>query len=160
MEMLELPKGEAESRSEPVCEDMQFQRRNWLAERVSWNCMAMFCVVALLGLFDGTRQSVSSPRSNLRVEYTSPVRATTETEFKIARPSQGITVDLPVGHKMVRAVPSPAAVRREGARQFLVFPSSAAGEISLTLQPSSPGSVIGSISAADDQVSFQQFILP
>jgi hypothetical protein len=37
-----------------VNEELEFQRRDWMAQRVGWTVMALVVVVALLGLLGGS----------------------------------------------------------------------------------------------------------
>lgn len=61
-----------DSRSHPVQEDMDFQRKTWAVERVGWLVMAAIVVLALLGLFASGPLSTSTAADGsglLRVEY-------------------------------------------------------------------------------------------
>jgi hypothetical protein len=67
-------------------EDMPFQRRQWMFERVSWAVMAIVLILATLG-FAGpgplSHRSVSTSDGNLRVEYHRFIRYQTSYEVEI-----------------------------------------------------------------------------
>jgi len=81
----------SEKPNAPIAEDMDFQVRNWRAERIGWILMAIVVVAGLFGLF--ARGPVSDGRiargTALAVEYERFAHTTARTYFtiRIARPS-------------------------------------------------------------------------
>jgi len=78
--------GMSEKQNAPIPEDMDFQRRNWLAERIGWTVMAVAVMAGLLGMF--ARGPVSDGRiagdgAAFTVEYERFAHKTARTHFTI-----------------------------------------------------------------------------
>src|SRR5262249_33260243 len=74
------------SRTHPIQEDMEFQRRSWLVQRTSWIIMALVLVAALAGLFFHGPLSHTTARNadgSVAVEYERFAHKTTVTHFII-----------------------------------------------------------------------------
>lgn len=77
---------ELASRTHPIQEDMEFQRRSWLVQRTSWIIMALVLVAALAGLFFHGPLSHTTARNadgSVAVEYERFAHKTTVTHFII-----------------------------------------------------------------------------
>jgi hypothetical protein len=73
---------ELASRKYPVREDMRFQQRMWLIERLGWLVLAAIVLLALLGLFGtGVLSKQSIGAGSLTVEYDRFERATRLSQF-------------------------------------------------------------------------------
>jgi hypothetical protein len=76
---------ETETHQLPIQEDMLFQRRNWVAERVMWSVMTVGVAAAILGLF--SRGPLSDGRiadgRTFTVEYEAYAHKTARTNFTV-----------------------------------------------------------------------------
>lgn len=76
----------------PIHEDMRFQTRSWMAERIGWGILILFVVLALLGVFsNGVLSSARAEREGvpLTIDYERFQRKTALTRFAIHLPRQG-----------------------------------------------------------------------
>jgi hypothetical protein len=75
-----------EQRTQPISEDMAFQRHEWAAERIGWIVMAVAVAAALTGLFASgpiSEASVRTPDNAINVEYQRFAHKTARTHFTI-----------------------------------------------------------------------------
>jgi hypothetical protein len=73
---------ELASRKYPVREDMRFQRRMWVIERIGWLVLAAITLLALLGLFGtGVLSKRTIGAGSLTIEYDRFERATRLSQF-------------------------------------------------------------------------------
>ncbi len=59
------------SRQYPIREDMAFQRRTWIIQRIGWLALAAIAIAALLGLFGGgilSKRVATGPGMNIEYE--------------------------------------------------------------------------------------------
>lgn len=91
-----------DSSSIEIEEDMGFQRRSWIVERVCWILMAVVVVAAVLGLFaEGPLSwtTVGDSRSHIVVEYGRIQRQSAPTTIRVlvaadAIKPDGITIEV------------------------------------------------------------------
>lgn len=70
----------------PISEDMRLQERSWLAERIGGSLLALFIVLALLGVFsNGVLSAAKAERDTvaLSVDYERFQRRSAQTHFAI-----------------------------------------------------------------------------
>ena len=82
-------RSEQEDRRYPIAEDMRFQRRSWVVERVSWALWLAVVAVALAGLFSrgpASEASAAAP-GGLTVSYERFQRETKLTRFTVTAPA-------------------------------------------------------------------------
>lgn len=102
-------------------QDLAFQRREWLGQRVGWWVLAAFVVAASLGLFGGGPLSAAqagTPGAPLWIEYERFVRVGAPTRISVhtsvAASTNGIRLRIRRSYfealKIDRMVPEPAAV--------------------------------------------------
>jgi hypothetical protein len=92
----------APPRSLEIEEDMAFQRRNWIAERIGWVVMALILVAAGLGVFAVGPLSWTTardPAATLVVEYGRMQRQSAPATVKVnvapqAVTAEGITIEI------------------------------------------------------------------
>jgi hypothetical protein len=75
-----------DNRTYPIQEDMQFQRRTWLAERLGWIVMAALLVAGLAGVFFHgpiSRTAVKTTDEAVAIEYERFAHKTALTHFII-----------------------------------------------------------------------------
>src|SRR5262245_45193555 len=82
------------TRSSPIPEDMTFQERLWLVERVGWAMMGLFVVFALLGVFSSGVSSetrAATADGAVVVEYQRFAHRTARSHFtiRVAAPLSG-----------------------------------------------------------------------
>jgi hypothetical protein len=129
------------NRTHPVLEDMRFQQRSWLAERIGWVAMALVIVAALAGVFfhgPASHTIAKSTDNSLAIAYERFAHKTAVTHL-IMR------VSPPVGDQvLVRLGPAftnthdvdsiePRPLRSSGGSYGLeyVFARSAAGDVTV-----------------------------
>jgi len=127
---------EFDSRSHPIQEDMPFQRRTWIAERIGWVIMGALLLAALAGLFFHGPLSHTIARTSdnaIAVEYERFVHKTARTDFRIRADGISREILVRLGPSFVASldieVMMPKPVRSSAGNQGLelVFaPSSAA----------------------------------
>ena len=84
----------------PIREDMDFQRRDWLAERIGWAAVAVIVAVALTGLLASgplSRATAVAPSHQLSVDYERFQRVTVATHFTFHVASATGPVELKLG---------------------------------------------------------------
>jgi hypothetical protein len=127
------------NRNYPIEEDMQFQRRSWLVERIGWSLLAMLLAAGLTGIFFHgplSRTTARDASESVAVEYERFAHKTALTHFIIR-----VSAPLP-DHVLVRLGPSfanmhdiesvePRPIRSSGGSYGLelLFARSAAGDI-------------------------------
>lgn len=131
------------NRTHPIHEDMRFQRRSWVAERIGWIAMALVIVAALTGLFfhgPASHTMAKSADNSLAIEYERFAHKTAVTHFVIR-------ISPPVGDQvLVRLGPAfasthdidslePRPLRSSGGSYGVeyVFARSAAGDLTAYL---------------------------
>lgn len=74
-----------------VAQDLAFQRRDWVAQRVGWGVMALILIAAGAGLFGGggplSRTEARSADGSLRIEYERFAHQQTPTRLRFAFPA-------------------------------------------------------------------------
>ena len=159
---------------EVIEEDLPYQRRAWVIERIGWSLMAAVLVAAVAGVFG--RGPLSQAQANLSdgsltLDYDRVVRFQAPAELRIrlrASPSAGEAV-LALSHVYLMAVsvdeiqPPPAQVRRQGEGVAYYFPVEGSAreiEVVFRLKPETIGTLSGTVSAGSRPVQFKQFVLP
>jgi hypothetical protein len=128
-----------DSRTYPIQEDMQFQRRTWLAERIGWIVLAALLVAGLAGVFFHGRLSRTIAKAideSIAVEYERFAHKTAVTHFVIRTspplPDQ-VLVRLGPSFASMHDVDSmePRPIRSSGGSYGLefVFARSSAGDL-------------------------------
>jgi hypothetical protein len=70
------------SREVPIREDMRFQRRSWIAERIGWSVLVILALIGLSGAFGtGPLSWQKTSSGSLSVEYERFQRATRLARF-------------------------------------------------------------------------------
>ena len=132
-------------------EDLAFERRNWVVSCVGWAIMALFIVLAALGLFGGgplSQAEVGEKGSALWVRYERFARNDTASPIEIhlggGAPGERVRVwvsrPLVAQGDLVRTEPDAEAVEIGEDRYVFTFPRLAAGGVVvLVLRPSKAG---------------------
>ena len=160
-----------------ISEDMRFQRRSWVAERIAWMVMVAVLIAALLGLFSTGLLSSAEARDEaglVRVEYQRFLRHLAPTTIRVRiAPDAGAsdTVSLRVGRSFARAMqieqirPEPQQALTDKDGLILVFRMGEAGGpglIHFSIKPNEPARIVrGEIGLLGRQPArLTQFIYP
>lgn len=166
-----------EQRSElDTSEDMVFQRRTWLVERVGWVVIALIVIGALLGFFGGGGLVASAESAtedgSLSVSYERFCRVSSPTRLRIvARPPAGASaLRLWFAREYLEAidissvVPEPDRVEAAAGRYVFRFSLVAPGEavaILFHIEPREAWSLHGELGIVGGQaLGFEQFVYP
>ena len=144
--MTENPSGpldEFASRSFPIREDMELQRRDWLMERAAWVGTGLVLVLALLGLFSRgplNDAQAGGTAGNPTIDYDRFVRSQAMTRFTIGGTFTGESLELRLGQRFldayeIRAIqPQPLGSRSDNSAIYYTFPlREPAGPIRITI---------------------------
>ena len=157
--------------------DIEYQRREWVAQRIGWSVMALLVVAALVGLLGGSgwfaNDELASPNGTLSLRYQrlEHYHEPTELELEVA-PEAVENGELRIwvdgqyarGLEIEGIFPEPDQVQIEPERVIYVF---------LVSQPTAPLTIqmafqhgrfwrqsgeLGVVGG--DQISFNQFVFP
>ena len=161
------------SRDHPVQENMAFQKKNWVAQRIGWGLLALIVVLALLGLFsDGplSQARAVSADGSLQVEYQRFLKHGAESDLRIIAATaapQGeisITMDRALADSMsveyLMPLPQASSGGAQGLQLTYAAPEREPAILALKIRPDSFGRVRGRVSFADQSVVLNQFIYP
>jgi len=157
-----------------IAEDMDFQRKEWNAERWGWIFMLIVTIAALLGLFgQGPLSSASAENGSLRVRYGRFERLFAPAQFTInlnQAVAQNGEIRLQMDQRLLQAYtvenvfPEPDSVELSPDHYTYVFKTSQSGQppdIVFNLQANRLGPAAGQIRLENGQgVQLNQFIYP
>lgn len=157
-----------------ISEDMAFQRRTWLVERVAWIVLGAILIAALLGFFGGGGPAASTRAAtedgNLSMQYERFVRLESPTQLRVVARSLESTLRLWLGREYVEAVeitsivPQPDRVETAEDRYIFEFPVAApeqAATVFLHVEPRSAWNVSGRLGVeGGGELAFGQFVYP
>ena len=157
-----------------VDEDLAFQRRDWLAQRIGWTALGLMLLAALAGLMGSGPMSrtVRNDGRYLTVEYDRFVRhgARTAVTFRVApgavtdgRVRLAIDRRFLVANDLQRLVPEPSATRgREDTVEFIYDVAPGATLLARwTVEPDDLGSLSSSVRLnGEPSVEIAQFTYP
>jgi hypothetical protein len=152
-----------------VEQDLGFQYREWITQRIGWVVIGLVVVAALLGAF-GTgpvsSSSVSGPGLQLEYERFGRVQKTTSLRFYLADTQEAATVSISRQYlqsvQVEHIAPEPQKVESDAHWLIYHFPTRRKpAEISFHLKPEKFGSLLGEARLAEGEaISFSQFIYP
>lgn len=159
-----------------IAQDLDYQRRSWVVQRVGWVVMALATLAALLGLFGGgplSRATVGEQNEPLSVEYDRFGRLQSQTTLRVnLGPDAGRERKVSVwlnreyleGFQIQQVTPQPERVEAGSERLTYVFQLSKSNQptaVTFYLQPEHIGSVPGQVGLVEGQtLNFTQFIYP
>lgn len=157
-----------------ISEDMAFQRRTWLVERVGWIVLGAVLIAALLGFFGGGGPAAStetaSEDGSLSMHYERFLRLDTPTQLRVVARPPGRTLRLWLDREyfesfeVTRVVPPPARVESATDRYVYEFPLAAPGEaatIRFHVEPLEAWRVSGRLGVEGGaDLGFDQFVYP
>jgi hypothetical protein len=157
-----------------INQDLKFQRRDWIAERVGWAVMALLIGAALLGLFGpGPLSSTDALSADhlLRIEYNRFGRVSGPTELRVhlaPEATRGGAARLWLdrayleGVQIERVTPQPVRVEAGPDRHVFEFAAAKAGQptaVTFHLKFQRAGSLAGRVGLADQPaLEFSQFV--
>lgn len=157
-------------------EDLEAQRRHWIAERIGWTIMAGVIVAAVFGLFGSgilSEASVGSPDGSLRLEYSRFTRYRSSTTVRIhvgSNTAKGGDVGVSVNRAYIEAVqvqeiiPTPEKAELPAGRLAYLFRIMDAGRptvITFRLVPVQVGMLSAQIGLEHGPLlHFEQFVYP
>lgn len=159
-----------------IDQDLQFQEKEWRAERIGWVVMALIVLLGLLGLFSRGPLSGSTARSSggqVEVEYERFLRDRSPVELLLRMPeprAQGEQISLWVDKQYLQDFeirdisPSPEQTIEAGDRLVYIFNTQPGGqpfEVKFNLQAEATGVLDGRAGVeGGEEVQFSQFIYP
>jgi hypothetical protein len=158
-----------------ISQDLRFQRREWLFERVGWAVMLMLAVATLLGLFGRGWLSAAhvGDGASLRLDYERITRLYSSTELRLSLgtdAARGDTIRVWLDRDFIESVqvqsivPRPDQVEIGADRLSYVFASETSGQpaiITFQVQPQHPWSHAGRVGLPGGQAyRFSQFVFP
>ncbi len=165
--------GENGRRQLPISEDMEFQSRSWIAERIAWVAIAIAVVLGLFGVFaGGPSTEVTAPYKDglLAVEYQRFAHKTARSQFTIRiKPAspEGTRVRLGPGFRdyydIEALAPQPLRSSSGSSGLDLTFAPSDSGDLTVHLAARAKRFGIAMIAVTVEGqagVSFHQLIYP
>ena len=162
---------EQESRGYPIKEDMGFQKRSWLAERIAWVIIIGLPIVGLSGLFTHgfvSAQTVGDP-SQVQISYERFQRITRQVQFHITVASgNGNETMLRLGpgfterYEITDIEPRPLrTTSRDGTAEF-TFARPIDGRLSVVIwtHPRKVGPRTYELAAGDKRLTFWTLVYP
>ncbi len=159
-----------------VAQDLVFQQRSWVFQKVGWAVMGLLALAGLAGVFGGGPWSVahvSSEDSSLRVEYGRFVRHSAPARLEIRLRGDAvqeqqvrlwISRDYLSGMHVENIVPEPTSVEAAEERVYYTFELSQQGEpaaITFDIQPDEIGREVGQVGIEDGaSVEFTAIVYP
>lgn len=154
----------------PIEEDIRFQMRLWIAERIGWAAMGLFVGAALLGLFsDGPLTRLTAANGTLSVEYDTVVRREGNAELVVAaQPVRDGAAEIALSasfletHRIMGIQPEPTEHRPEaGGARYRFEAHGGAVRVHFATRPSAIGATTILVTGpGGERVSFGQLTLP
>jgi hypothetical protein len=156
-----------------IGEDLVFQRREWMFERVGWAAMLLVLLAALLGLLGngplGTT-SAHTPDGTVHVEYDRFLRRHAETDLRVRVESDSpnevrvwLSSEYLHALQVVEVSPLPVRVESGHDRHVYVFPlneSSRSLLVRFRVNPDCQGRLTGRVGVGDNSVEVSHLVYP
>lgn len=169
--------GELQRREWPgfeICEDIGFQRKQWVVQRCGWLIMSLIVLAALLGVFGkGPLSQSFAENDGLSVEHQRFLRAYTPSALTVTTEARHATDGLLklwldgdfVRHiQLEQITPTPQASYASDDKlilTFLIDQSSGMARISMSFQPEKMGGFTGNLGLiGGPQVILSSFAYP
>lgn len=158
-----------------IDEDVDFQRKEWVAERIAWTVLAVTLVAALLGVFGSgplSRTTAANAQGNVEVTYERFARKISDNELEAtvsARIAEQNSVTLFFSDEWASTMnvqqitPEPDSARRTDEGIYYEFASVPIAPVVVTIQyrPDRVGVVMSTVPAGSgEQVELWQLIYP
>jgi len=167
VEKTRLPRGPRSGFLE-IEEDLSFQRRMWVVQRIGWLAMCLVLLLAGVGLLGPSRLTRNVLRqSGTELEYYRVGRLNSPQEIRLLLSEPGSEHRLRVDRVLASALsieriePEPAEASGDAATLFLTFAADAPLQVILHCRPARIGSVRGTLRVGDGPAfHLAQFVLP
>jgi hypothetical protein len=160
-----------------VKQDLEFQRREWVAQRVGWALMALVVLAGLLGLLGSggplSNASAHDEDGAVRVEYErflhrhSPTTLRAHVAAGVAEKGEvrlWLDLEYLARGELQRVTPEPARVEAGPDRHTFVFRMADADRpttVTFHFEADRPGPLAGRVGAGDrEPARFRQFVYP
>lgn len=159
-----------------IGQDIDFQRKEWRAQRIGWVVMALIALAALAGLMGNgvlARATAGDPADPIRLEYARFDRLQSPSSLQVEIAGEAVAgeqVELLVdreylqGVQIEKVVPEPEAVRGAADDLVYVFAVDEPGQpltVSFDLRHIEFGAKSGRVAAPNGQtIEFGQFVYP
>lgn len=159
-----------------INQDLQYQTRSWMLQRVSWGVIAFTALMALLGLFGSgpiSQTQVGDEGDRLWVKYERFGRFQSPTKLQIhlaENTGRGNTQAIWLNRdyleevEIERIIPEPDRVEAGSDRLIFIFHTESRNQpttITFNLQPEKMGSLPGQVGLREgESLQFHQFIYP
>lgn len=167
------PKDEWANRSQPIDEDMRFQRWSWRVQTAGWIALSLLALAALLGVFSNgwlSWTSAGSAEAGLAIRYQTVYRSETQAwiDLDVAGNGAGeqeilLSASLldRLSFTTIRPPPLRAETHPDGLHLVFALAAEGTSKIRLTFRPHESGRVEGTIARAKGAaVPLSFFILP
>jgi hypothetical protein len=156
-----------------IDQDLGFQQRMWVLQRLGWGVMVCIILAALVGLLGSgplASRTLDSPQRGFRLEYQRFLRHRAPTRLLLqmkSTPREEVQVWYDralIEHFVVtQIVPMPTRVEANAGRLTYTFRVADQEEpllITFSLEPETFGSLSGRVGIEHDSLYFQQFVYP
>jgi hypothetical protein len=159
-----------------IDQDLRFQRREWVFERLAWIAMALFIGAALLGLLgDGplSDRTAASPDGAVEVDYQRVIhyRSATTLTVRVTGPVTaagtfrlGINREFLDNVQVLQVTPEPERTEAGDTRHVFVFRTAEPGRpttVIIHLEPNVRGRLRAGVTVGDGPpAAFDQTVLP
>jgi hypothetical protein len=149
-------------------EDMSFQKRTWIVERLGWALMALLVLASVLGLI-GTGPLSNTRKGDparLQIEFERFTHANTPTRLRVRLAVDGpFFLQLPVQYlrktEVSEVLPEPETVAAQGELVTYSFAAErGSAEVIFDLKIRQWGSRKGFVQSAQGRVDFTQYVYP
>ena len=156
-------------------QDLRFQQRMWVVQRVGWGVIACVLVAALLGLLGSgplASRTLESSQGGFRLEYERFLRHHAPTRLHLlvhlkGQPRQEVRVwcdhTLIEHFEVTQIVPPPVKVETTAGSLTYIFPLTDQVDqlvIMFSLEPEIFGLLSSRIGVGDDSLYFRQLVYP
>ncbi len=159
-----------------IAEDLDYQKRSWVVQRVGWVVMGLLALAGLLGVFGpglAGEAKVGKPSDRLWVEYERFERFQSPGQLRVhlepgAEKAGQVRIRLSRDYidqvQLQQVTPDPILVEAKGDHLVYVFQTAKLEQttaITFYFQPQQIGSISGSVGLdTEPALSFSQFIYP
>ncbi len=158
------------NRAAPIQEDMAFQRASWRAQRVAWVGLALFLLLALLGLFsEGLFSEREARAEGFSVTHQRVLRNDAATSLTITLNGPQTRNEVVLSPSLVRTAtietisPEPlwSETRADGVHLVFAAPPDGDRAVEFGVRPNSAGVYAGSVSlVGGGRVTLNLIVLP
>ena len=157
-----------------IAQDLDFQRREWIVQRIAWGIVVIILIAGLAGLLGaGPLSHAQASSGPLALDYERFVRKRAPTQFDLTVAPEAASdgevalwLDQALLEKLdvERITPEPTAMEATPDRvvyRFVLADPEQPAAVTFHLEPAEPGAVRGNLGLVDGQeLAVAQFIYP